>query len=171
MRRNFRFSLCIFKIIILLVAIFTISGLAVADTAPKFALLNGKGDLVKLSGLIQKNNIIIAFWASYCAPCKREIPQLVDLENKYGKTKNLKLVLINIDKEGKEKGVPFLKDINLSSGECLFDIYQLTIKKYVPSMKLPATYLVNKKGDMLFKAIGETQENINNLEKAIQGMQ
>ena len=171
MKSKFYFPLNILKIIVLFVALIVLSSSAFAETAPKFALLNGKGDLVKLSGLIQKNNIIIAFWASYCAPCKREIPQLVDLENKYGKAKNLKLVLINIDKEGKEKGVPFLKDINLSSDECLFDIYQLTIKKYVPSMKLPATYLVNKKGDMLFKAIGETQENINNLEKVIQSMQ
>lgn len=169
MKRKLNIPLNYFMIIILFAALI-VSGPASAETAPKFALLNGKGDLVKLSGLIQKNNIIIAFWASYCAPCKREIPQLVDLENKYGKVKNLKLVLINIDQEGKEKGIPFLKDINVSS-ECLYDIYQIAIKKYVPSMKIPATYLINKKGDMLFKAIGETQENINNLEKAIQKIQ
>ena len=163
----------IFKLLIrLLLFIFFFSIIyssAAAENAPRFTLFNEKDNLVKLSTLLEKTNIIVSFWASYCVPCKREIPQLVEIEKKYGKEKNFKLVLINIDKEGKEKGLPFLKDINISN-ECLFDIYQLTIKKYVPDMKIPATFIISKKGDIVFKIIGESEENIRKFETKIMEM-
>jgi thiol-disulfide isomerase/thioredoxin len=136
------------------------------DNAAKFALLNEKDNLITLSSLTQKNNLIVAFWASYCVPCRREIPQLVDLENKYGKEKNIRLVLINIDKEGKEVGLPALKEINVSK-DCLFDMYQLAVKSYAPNLEIPATFLINKKGEIVFKVTGESNENIKKLEAAV----
>jgi len=165
--------IALFKLLIrltLLVSFVNIaSHLSAAENAPRFTLFNEKDNLVKLSTLLEKSNIIVAFWASYCVPCKREIPQLAEIEKKYGKPKNLKLVLINIDKEGKVKGLPFLKDINISN-ECLFDIYQITIKKYVPDMKIPATFIISKKGDIVFRIIGESEENIRKLKTAIKEM-
>jgi thiol-disulfide isomerase/thioredoxin len=88
-----------------------------------FALFNEKDELVRFTELIRENNILIAFWASYCAPCKKELPQLVEIEKRYSRSHNIKLVLINVDGDGKEKGLPVLKAHNVSS-LCLFDIYQ-----------------------------------------------
>ena len=98
------------------------------ENSYKFALLDGRDRLVTFSELIRESNIIVAFWASYCAPCKKEIPQLVRLEKKYSKSGNLKLVLIDVEKEGKSKGLPALDELGVST-LCLFDIYQVALKK------------------------------------------
>ena len=140
------------------------------DKVPyRFALLNLKGEIVTFSKLIKENNIIVAFWASYCLPCRREVPQLIDLEKKYGKSKNIKLVLVNTDKEGKNKAVSSLKEMNVIN-ECLLDIYQVALQKYSPKLQIPATFLINKQGELLLKIIGESKENLNKIEKALQKM-
>ena len=59
--------------------------------APNFALFNLKGKLVTLSNLSKKGTIILSFWASYCKPCITEIPQLVELEKKYGVKKRTQI--------------------------------------------------------------------------------
>jgi thiol-disulfide isomerase/thioredoxin len=137
-----------------------------AENTPRFVLRNGNDEIVSLSDLVRTHNLVVAFWASYCAPCRKEIPQLIDLEKKYATEKHIRLVLINIDSEGREKADPVLREMN-AQGECLFDIYQMAVKGYVPDCKIPATFLIDKKGGILFRAIGESPENVNRLEAAI----
>ena len=135
--------------------------------APKFAIFDLQDKLVTMTNLTKENNLVISFWASYCVPCKRELPQLVELEKKYAETKKIKLVLINIDKEGKVKAQPVLDSLGVKS-LCLADMYQVNAKKYIPDLKIPAVFIVNKKNEIVFEATGEGEENIKNLEKAIQ---
>lgn len=137
-----------------------------AKTAPGLALYNLDGKLVTLSNLIRENNIIITFWASYCRPCRNEIPQLISLEKKYAEKKNIKLILINIDKIGKAKVESSLDEIGVSS-ECLLDPYQVVVNKYVTGLKIPAVFLITKSGEIFFESIGDNKENIDNLEKSI----
>ncbi len=134
--------------------------------APSFALFNTDGKLVTSGSLYKSSNCVVAFWASYCAPCKREMPSLIELERKYNKTKNITLVLISIDTEGREKAVQALKALGIEH-ECLLDIYQVAVKKFSPSLKIPATFLINRNGRILFQAVGESGENPANLEKAV----
>lgn len=134
--------------------------------APHFALCDLDGNYVTLSDLLKKNNIIIAFWASYCNPCKVELPQLAALEERYNQSKQIKLIIINIDTEGKEKALPVLQELSIGA-LCLLDPYQIVVKKYNPDLTIPATFLVTKKGIIIFKAIGESTENIRNLELEI----
>jgi len=135
--------------------------------APKFAIFDLQDKLVTMTTLTKSNNLIISFWASYCVPCKREIPQLVELEKKYSEQKKVKLVLINIDKEGKDKAKPVLDSLDVTN-LCLVDMYQLNAKKYIPNLKIPAVFVINKKNEIVFEAIGEGEKNLKNLEKAIQ---
>lgn len=134
--------------------------------APGIALYNMNDSLVTLSNLTKDNNVIVSFWASYCQPCIKELPQLVVLEKKYGAEKKVKLLLINIDKEGAVKAGPLLDELGISS-ECLLDRYQVNAKKFIPDLKIPAVFLVNRKGDIVFSASGESNENMVNLERAI----
>jgi hypothetical protein len=75
-------------------------------------------------------------------------------------------VLINIDAEGKDKALQALREIGIER-ECLLDMYQVTAKKYIPSLKIPATFLVHRGGGIRFQAVGESKDNLANLEKAI----
>jgi cytochrome c biogenesis protein CcmG/thiol:disulfide interchange protein DsbE len=136
--------------------------------APGFALMSSSGEYVFKSKLT--GNLIISFWASYCIPCKKEMPILVELEKKYGKMKNLKLVFINIDDNtngsARDKADKMLKDLGIDH-EYLLDSFQLTIIKYNPGKSVPATYLINHQGDIVFFEVGAYPDTLERLEKAI----
>ncbi len=139
-----------------------------AATAPSFALYNMKGQLISLRNEIKDKNVIIAFFASYCVPCRTEVPALVNIAERNQST--CKLLLVNIDKEGSSKAEEFLSGVNVSGQECLLDIYQMVIEKYVPQRKIPAFFLVNKRGDILMKSIGGNGRDIERLEKMVGGL-
>jgi thiol-disulfide isomerase/thioredoxin len=155
-------------IILLLIVAASICTAYAAQKAPGFALMNNKGEYVFKSKLA--GNLIISFWASYCRPCRKEMPILIELEKKYGKIKNLKLVFINIDDNAdisaKDKADRMLQDLDIVH-EYLLDSYQITIAKYNPDKIVPATYLVNQKGDIVFCEVGARPDTLERLEKAI----
>jgi thiol-disulfide isomerase/thioredoxin len=137
--------------------------------APAFTLLNNNDIMVNRSNL--KGNLIISFFASYCKPCRKEVPALVELEKKYGSDKKLTLVLIATDLndqegEAKDKAGTFLKQIGVKH-EFLLDIYQIVISKYNPKKNVPSTFLVNRNGQVVFSATGMRDDTISRLEQAI----
>lgn len=153
---------------ILILAI-TSAGLPAGKKAPGFALPDSSGSTVFLSSL--KQNLVISFWASYCKPCKTEMPKLIELEKKYRKDKNLKLLLVNIDLndssgEANDKARRFLKSIRIEH-DILLDFYHTAVNKYNPEKRVPATFLVNRQGFIVFEEIGYKAETVDALDKAI----
>lgn len=149
--------------------IVTTGSIHAAKKAPGFALRDSKGQFVYKSRL--RGNLLIAFWASFCAPCKKEMPHLIKLEKKYAKSKNLKLILINVDKNGKSKSAKLKADQTLKelgiSRVYLTDFYQVALEAYNPKVTVPATYLVNKRGYVVFSETGNKKNTLTRLERAI----
>ena len=122
------------------------------------------GSTVKLSDY-RGQTIMINFWATWCGPCRKEIPELVKLKNKYG-DQGFEIIGVALDDEGFEVVEPFLKqfDINYtivaddySYGNELGGIYMV-----------PTTYLVDKEGKIIFRKIGEI--TVENIESKIVGL-
>src|SRR4030095_6412422 len=73
--------------------------------APDFTLTSLDGKTVKLSDLKGKA-VVLNFWATWCAPCKIEVPWLVDLQKQYG-PQGLEIIGVAMDEGGKEEVAEF----------------------------------------------------------------
>ena len=118
-----------------------------------------EGDNVFLSDLKGKW-IIFNYWADWCPPCIKEIPELNNLQRNY--SNELKVFLINFDMlEGEELNQQ-LKKFNVKVDSLLSD--PSTIYKWVIPENLPVTFIINKNGDLEHTLVGpQTEEEIISL--------
>ena len=99
-----------------------------------------------------ENLIILNFWATWCEPCKEEMPSL-DMLQANPKLINLKVFAINIGKENKNKVNKFFEDLNIKNFEPYFDPPTTLAKKF--SLRgVPTSILIDKNGQEFAKIIG-----------------
>ena len=77
-------------------------------TAPEFALKDEDGKTVKLSDYKGKV-VLLNFWATWCGPCKIEIPWFMDFEQTY-KDKNFAVLGVSLDEDGWDAVKPYIKE-------------------------------------------------------------
>ena len=97
--------------------------------------------------------VIINFWATWCAPCKKEMPSLDNL-NKDSNFKNLKVFPVNVGKDNALKTKNFFNDLNIQNLEIFFDP-NLNLVNEFKLRGVPTTILINKKGEEFARIIGE----------------
>ena len=111
-----------------------------------------KGAVVRLSDYIPKNNTtLLVFWASWCVPCVREIPELKNLYNKY-KNKGFSIVSVSIDvdvqdwKRATDKyNMPWVQLLTQKGKNRVVRVYGFS--------SIPQTVLINKDGLIIDKNI------------------
>ena len=98
------------------------------------------------------NLVLLNFWATWCAPCKDEMPSLDLLtENPY--LDNLKIFPINIGKDSNQKSLTFFEDLKIKNLEIYFDSPSTLAKKF-KLRGLPTTIFFNKEGQEFARIIG-----------------
>ena len=115
----------------------------------EFTNLNGE----KLSLIdYSENPKIINFWATWCAPCRKEMPSLNKLKM-LNDFIDVDIIPINIGGDTKEKSVKFFKDININN----LDIFSGSGEEFSEKFKirgLPTTILIDKNGYEFARIVG-----------------
>jgi cytochrome c biogenesis protein CcmG/thiol:disulfide interchange protein DsbE len=136
-------------------------GGAGTQAAPDFRLKDINGNTFSLSDLHGKA-VVLNFWATWCPPCKEEIPWFVDLQNKYG-SQGLQIVGVSMDEGGKDAVVPFAKEMGINY-EVLLGTPEVG-DLYGGVNALPTTFYIGRDGKVLEYVPGligrrEMEENI-----------
>ncbi|WP_430974055.1 TlpA family protein disulfide reductase [Sunxiuqinia rutila] len=87
---------------------FNASGIAEGKMAPEFQLLNNNGRLYSLSDFT-KDYVVLDFWASWCGPCRQEIPEMIELAEKFRDKAQFIFISIDNNKSSWEKATKQLK--------------------------------------------------------------
>ena len=117
----------------------------------KLTFLDTKNELINLKDYRGKL-IMLNFWATWCAPCKEEMPSL-DLLQKNENLNNLKIFPINIGKEKLEKSLKFFRDLEIKNLDLYFDP-PVTLAKKFGLRGIPTTILFNKDGLEFARIVG-----------------
>ena len=111
--------------------------------------------------------MIINFWATWCAPCRKEMPSLEKLG---AKLPAIDIFAVNMEKPNNIKVDKFFKDIGVKDLKTYYDFPWRMVKRF-KLRGLPTTILINKEGKEFGKVIGEidfaSDEFINFLRKYI----
>jgi len=115
---------------------------AAAQPAQEFALKDLAGKTVKLSDFRGKV-VLVTFWATWCGPCKKEMPELQKFQREH-KDKGVEVLAINIDNfNSRSKIKPFLEENDLRMRVLLEEPAQLTGYDY---SGIPALYVIDREG-------------------------
>ena len=125
-------------------------------TYDNIVFLDSKEKLIKLSDY-EGNLVMLNFWATWCAPCKKEMPSL-DALSINPRLNNLKIFPVNIGKDNLKKSNIFFKNLNIKNLDIYFD-NPLTLAKDFALRGVPTTILFNKEGKEFARIIGSIDFN------------
>lgn len=135
---------------------------AVGTAAPPYALADLEGKVVKNTDFLGKV-VILDFWATWCPPCKAEIPHLIALQDKY-KGQGLEIVGLSVDEGGANDVKPFADEHKINYTMLIASAE--TPKDYGGITGIPTTFVVDKQGTIVKKFLGYTDPEV--FEAAIQ---
>jgi thiol-disulfide isomerase/thioredoxin len=101
--------------------------------------------------------LILNFWATWCAPCREEMPSLDSLQSN-SKLDNLKIFPINIGQEDILKSESFFNELNIKNLDIYFDP-PITLAKKFSLRGVPTTIFFNKEGKEFARIIGSIDFN------------
>lgn len=139
-------------------------GNAAAKSAPNFELKALNGGTVKLSDF-RGRVLVLNFWATYCAPCRVEMPWLIDFYQRY-KAQGLEIVGVSMDDVDQKQVNAFAKEMNVNYTILLGN--HSVGAAYGGVRFLPQTFLIDRDGQIVTNLIGiktkrDFEENIKHL--------
>jgi len=152
LKRNFLMTLTVFIIII---SFFIFTGCK--STSGDFTLMDLDGNEISLSDFNGKV-LILNFWATWCPPCREEIPDFVEVYNEY---ESEDVQFIGVSNEDISTLRSFVEDYNISY-PILIDDENIMGKWGISA--IPTTFVFDKDGQIISKSVGTmTREQLVNI--------
>ena len=142
--------------------VFDIKNLIINKELKKYdnlSFLDDKNNQINLDDS-NGNLILLNFWATWCAPCKEEMPSLDNLQSNKN-LNNLKIFPINIGKDNLKKALEFFEDLEITNLNIYFD-NPSTLAKTFSLRGVPTSILINKDGYEFARIMGSIDFNDKN---------
>ncbi|WP_214482396.1 TlpA disulfide reductase family protein [Bacillus sp. SM2101] len=138
-----------------------VEGIAVGNKAPDFELPTLTGESIKLSDL-QGKKVIVNYWATWCPPCKEEIPDFQLFHEKYGS--DVVILAVNVDPEYDVES--FVNEYEMTFPVLLDEDDQAN--RIFQVLSIPTTYFIDSNGIIRNKFVG--QLSYEKMEKFVDDM-
>lgn len=123
--------------------------------APDFSLRDISGKTIKLSEYRGKV-VILDFWATWCGPCRIEIPEFVEMQNRYG-NQGLAVIGVSMD-DGLDPVISFYKEFRMNYPVVMGN--DRLGEMYGGILGLPTTFLIGRDGRIYAKHVGATSISV-----------
>ena len=121
--------------------------------APDFVLTDLEGNQIKLSDLRGKA-VVLNFWATWCPPCKAEIPWFVEMQKRYG-AQGLQVVGVSMDDGDPKDVVKFAAENSINYPVLIGQ--EKVADEYGGIDYLPTTFYIDRSGVVVDRVFGEPQ--------------
>jgi cytochrome c-type biogenesis protein len=123
----------------------------IGKPAPDYSSVTLAGNAISLAALRGKT-VLLNVWATWCAPCKEEIPYLEKLHGEYS-GRGLEIVGVSVDARGEEKKIEgFARDLSMTYPVWL-DPDQRVMSSFL-AIGVPASYLIDRDGILRWRHLG-----------------
>jgi thiol-disulfide isomerase/thioredoxin len=122
--------------------------------APDISFQDSEGTHLSLSRW-QGRVVLVNLWATWCGPCRKEMPELAELQQRLG-SEDFEVVAISIDRQGAEVARPFLE----AAGAAALKLYLDPTTKVLADFKsvgLPASMLIDRSGREIGRLFGPAE--------------
>ncbi len=123
---------------------------------PDLAFKDSSGAEIKLSKW-QGRVVLLNLWATWCAPCRKEMPTLNDVQKQLG-SKDFEVVALSVDRKGLEASSAFLKETGADSLGLYVDATTQSLED-LQAFGLPVTLLIDRKGREIGRLLGPAEWN------------
>jgi cytochrome c-type biogenesis protein len=137
---------------------------AVGTTAPAYGAVDMAGDSVDIASL-RGDAVLLNVWATWCIPCRREIPELQALHQEY-RERGLRVLGVSVDGNDAAGDVEgFIRDFQMSytvlrdPGERVLSVFRI--------QGVPASYLIDREGVVRWRTIGPFTADDPELQSAL----
>ena len=137
---------------------------AVGYLAPDFSLRNLKGNYESLDSF-RGQVVVLNFWATWCAPCRVEMPSFEKLYRRY-RSEGVAVLAVTLDKNAGPKIKSFVDEYELSVPILLDEKGE--VERLYPSMTIPFTYVIDREGRVVARVDGAKNWKSNETFEAIE---
>ena len=129
-----------------------------------FEIFDETKSKVSVKKIFLKNKTyLINFWATWCIPCKKELPDLIKIYKSLDR-KKIKFYIISIDKKNINEQLNYLNSNNIKDLTPFFDP-EMKIFKYLHLRGIPTTVIINKHGNVVKKYEGVLKDNSKTIQE------